>query len=348
MEDSLALIPEEPTIYIYESGQTYDELYNEGLIIIEELSEIEKSMKKQKTSPINRLLTDIVGGLFIYLGTFIICDLIRTFREGEWTPLYWSFWGPWRYMTGAPLIKKIIGRYRDNHDTLTCKQGFDALSAQCSIYDKAYDSGSANSVVDQGKQLKTNIVNELIALGLPIVYDYTGNSGIEACNEISEIYLIRCQNKGLQGDAIEMVCQRQADNWMRETLSNAEQDYTVDWLLGQWLDQYNSCLTRSTEPPDGSKTQQQKCLDANESWLVGCNQLSYSPGECDYIYENNKKACDGNYSDIYGCSNLYEDLAQCYQTSTEPGIFCQSLINEVTDCERYEYNFADPNVNRIY
>lgn len=342
MEAEYDIEVEGPVVYVYETDETYDSMYNELLVL-------DKMMRKNnkiadRKSPLERLISDILGGVFIYFGTFILCDLIRTFREGEWTPLYWSIWGPYRYLTGAPLIKKIIGRYRDNHDTLTCKQGYDALSTQCSLYDKAYDSGSADSVVDQGKQLKTNIVNELILLGLPIVYDYTGNSGIEACNEISEIYLIRCQNKGLQGDTREMMCQRQADNWMKETLTKAEQNYTVDWLLAQWLDQYNSCLAKSIDPPDRNPSKQKQCLDANDEWLQKCNSIYYDTNECQYIYDNNKKACSGDVDSIYGCSEYYKAYSDCVANAKDPENECGNIKADLKWCENFEYQYADPNV----
>ena len=318
MEPEIEISIEGPVVYVYDDEQTYSSLYNERESLLDVTTRVDRK------SPLERLISDLVGGAFIYFGTFILCDLIRTFREGTWTPLYWSIWGPYRYLTGAPILTRIIKRM----DKETCQDKYEDYLDDC-----------------EGRGFDPPLINILNHIKEWNVGDLTESE----CENVGQIRLIHCQNKGMQGDTKEMMCQRQADNELIQYIQEPHSVlYSVQVITDQWLKTYNECLDSSIDPPDGSISQTQKCLDANDNWVQGCYQLSFTPGECDYIYENNKKACKGDYDEIYGCSNLYEDLAQCYQTSNEPGIFCQNLTDEVTDCERYQYNFNDPNVNRVY
>lgn len=342
MEAEYDIEVEGPVVYVYEADDTYDSMFNQ-LLVLDKMMKKNQKKEDRKESPLERTLNDIFAAMFIYFGTFILCDLIRTFREGEWTPLYWSIWGPWKYISGAPLIKKIIKRYRDNHDRISCQDGFNAIQDSCDFYNTAYTENDKD-VIEQGKDLKDWLVDDLIQMGLPIVYDYNSHSGVEACYEIGQIYLIRCQNRGIQGDAREASCQRMADNWMRETIANATHNYTVYELLNGWLDQYNTCLENSVDPPDRSPNKQQQCLDANNDWLTTCNNTYYDSNECNYIYDNNTKACSGDVDSIYGCSEYYKAYGDCVANAKDPEVECGNIKADLKWCENFEYQYADPNV----
>jgi hypothetical protein len=109
--DNVADIPivvvyDSNSTYATENGINYDKLTYE--LLLDENKEDRLTVSRNTPNgPVDRLLSDILGLLCLYGGTFILCDLYRTWKTGQWTSLAWMFLGPWNALTGAPLLHKI-------------------------------------------------------------------------------------------------------------------------------------------------------------------------------------------------------------------------------------------------
>lgn len=84
---------------------------------------------------VQRFFMDLFGGLLLYGGTFIVCDLLRAACTGEWTRLEWMFLGPWNYITGSPLLHRLT-RVFDSHSNPDraldrCEREYNIAQAKC-------------------------------------------------------------------------------------------------------------------------------------------------------------------------------------------------------------------------
>lgn len=102
----VVIVYNENETYATQGGVNYDKLTYE-LLLDEEKADQFTVTKSTPQGPVDRLLTDVLGLAIIYAGTFILCDLFRTFKKGRWTSLAWMFLGPWNALTGAPLLHRI-------------------------------------------------------------------------------------------------------------------------------------------------------------------------------------------------------------------------------------------------
>lgn len=102
----VVIVYNENETYATQGGVNYDKLTYE-LLLDEEKANKFTVTKTKPMGPVDRLLTDVLGLAIIYAGTFILCDLFRTFKKGRWTSLAWMFLGPWNALTGAPLLHRI-------------------------------------------------------------------------------------------------------------------------------------------------------------------------------------------------------------------------------------------------
>ena len=102
----VVIVYNENETYATQGGVNYDKLTYE-LLLDEEKADQFTVTKSTPQGPVDRLLTDVLGLAIIYAGTFILCDLFRTFKKGRWTSLAWMFLGPWNALTGAPILHKI-------------------------------------------------------------------------------------------------------------------------------------------------------------------------------------------------------------------------------------------------
>lgn len=109
---------EVPIIEVYTDQMIYEDLMKEQLTI----------NTNRPTSPLNRFFTDLLGLGLVYAGTFLICDVIRTFKTGEWTRLYWMILGPWNYITGTPIIKRLHDSLGQKPTAQDCNEAY--LEAQ--------------------------------------------------------------------------------------------------------------------------------------------------------------------------------------------------------------------------
>lgn len=75
--------------------------------LIEEQVKEYKQTQKKPSSPLNRIMKNVFGIIFVYVITFVICDVLLSIFRGEWKKLYWIILGPINYITGAPLITRI-------------------------------------------------------------------------------------------------------------------------------------------------------------------------------------------------------------------------------------------------
>lgn len=82
--------------------------------INQQLSDIDKTLNKEyyqsqrPTSIINRVFVDLFGVVGLYLMLFVLCDFTRVVIKGDsFFGLKWLFWGPYYYITDAPLLTRI-------------------------------------------------------------------------------------------------------------------------------------------------------------------------------------------------------------------------------------------------
>lgn len=82
--------------------------------INEELEDVDKLMNKeayQETKPsgiIDRVFIDLFGVVGLYLMLFILSDFTRVILTGDqYFGIKWIFWGPYYYLTSAPLLTRV-------------------------------------------------------------------------------------------------------------------------------------------------------------------------------------------------------------------------------------------------
>lgn len=132
----VVIVYNENETYATQGGVNYDKLTYE-LLLDEEKADKFTVTKSTPQGPVDRLLTDVLGMAIIYAGTFILCDLFRTFKKGRWTSLAWMFLGPWNALTGAPLLHKIT-RLFDKVDGKSyavnrCQSKYETAQKECSL-----------------------------------------------------------------------------------------------------------------------------------------------------------------------------------------------------------------------
>ena len=130
----VVIVYNENETYATQGGINYDKLTYE-LLLDEEKANKFTVTKTKPMGPVDRLLTDVLGMAIIYAGTFILCDLFRTFKKGRWTSLAWMFLGPWNAITGAPLLHKITKVF-DSVDSQSyavsrCQSKYDTAQKVC-------------------------------------------------------------------------------------------------------------------------------------------------------------------------------------------------------------------------
>ena len=122
--------------YATQNGVNYDKLTYELLLDEEKQSELKVS-RNTPNGPIDRLLSDVLGLAIIYAGTFILCDLFRTFKKGRWTSLAWMFLGPWNTITGAPILHRISDLFgavdSRSYAVSRCQSKYATAQKECSV-----------------------------------------------------------------------------------------------------------------------------------------------------------------------------------------------------------------------
>jgi hypothetical protein len=85
------------------------------------------------TTPMQRVFSDIFGLAFLYIGTFLFCNLLRTIKTGHWSKMIWMFMGPYKMITGAPLFTKWAENWIDkNGDPVGhCQSVYDNATRTC-------------------------------------------------------------------------------------------------------------------------------------------------------------------------------------------------------------------------
>lgn len=91
--------------------KTYNDYMSE---INQELVDMDKILNKElyqsnrPSSIINRVFTDVFGVLGLYLMLFILSDFTRVILAGDSLHgIKWLFWGPYYYITDAPLLTRV-------------------------------------------------------------------------------------------------------------------------------------------------------------------------------------------------------------------------------------------------
>ena len=134
-----------PIVEVYYDELTYEmlkeEIYSEQIQV----------STNRPSSPLQRLTQDIFGLLALYGLTFVVCDLLRTMKTGNWTSLVWMFIGPWKSLTGAPLITKLAeklgytGQYTP--EVIRCRNAYDDAALQCQV-DNVFDHRALTECMD--------------------------------------------------------------------------------------------------------------------------------------------------------------------------------------------------------
>lgn len=317
MEPEIDITIEGPVVYVYDEDETYDSMFEQR----QSFSEVTTKSTRERKSPLERIISDCLAAVFIYFGTFILCDFIRTVREGQWTPLYWSIWGPYKYLTGAPLITRIIKRM----EPTSCEDKTEDWIDDCE---------------DNGWH-----AHGLLNLVKRIINDDDGMSDHE-CEGWSQVYMIHCQNKGLQGDTKEMMCQRQADDWMIEYIQNYDGSYSISDPWNTWMATYNQCLAASVDPPDIDRPEDppqdeplSNCDIAYNDCMDTALQVYQDPAEAEYVCTDLKYACNEEWPSMQlGCQQSWEAFDDCYKNRpVDAPDTCNSLFLDAISCSSNMY-----------
>lgn len=95
-----------PIVTVYRSEQSYEMLSQ-----MYEDSQKDVDLNKPH-SPLSRVITNIAGFVLLNAVTFVVTDLMRGAFTGKRPGLWWFFYGPWYFITGAPLINNIVDMHR--------------------------------------------------------------------------------------------------------------------------------------------------------------------------------------------------------------------------------------------
>lgn len=115
----------------------YDELTYE-LLRKEYVQDYYQVERNTPSGPIQRILMDVVGLGIIYAFTFVVCDVIKTFKTGQWTRLVWMILGPYLKLTKAPLVHKIAhflgldGQF--SPEVTRCRDNFESAVVSCGLH----------------------------------------------------------------------------------------------------------------------------------------------------------------------------------------------------------------------
>lgn len=118
----------------------YDELTYELLLEESKEQDREESYNPRKPqSLVQRLIMDSLGLFLLYIGTYVVCDLLKTLATGNWSRLIWAFLGPWDYVTGMPLYHKIKNAYQES-PAKRCDFKYYEQAVKCSLTNLPWDA----------------------------------------------------------------------------------------------------------------------------------------------------------------------------------------------------------------
>lgn len=117
-----------PIVEVYYDELTYEmlkeEMYSEQIQV----------NTNRPQSALQRLTTDVFGLAALYAITFLACDILRTLKDGEWTSIVWMVIGPWKALTGAPLISRLLnnlGYAGHSKDVVKCRSEYEDAVLEC-------------------------------------------------------------------------------------------------------------------------------------------------------------------------------------------------------------------------
>lgn len=93
-----------PIVEVYESEQTYEMV----LALYNDMQRENNINLNRPQSPLQRILVNVVGFVALNAVTFLVTDIIRGAVTGKRPGIWWFFYGPWYYITSAPLINRIV------------------------------------------------------------------------------------------------------------------------------------------------------------------------------------------------------------------------------------------------
>lgn len=107
----MATVPEIDESVLNYNTQTFNDYMSN---INKELEDIDKTMNKElyqskrPDSIVSRVFTDVFGVIGLYLMLFILSDFTRVILTGGSVfGIKWLFWGPYYYLTDAPLLTRV-------------------------------------------------------------------------------------------------------------------------------------------------------------------------------------------------------------------------------------------------
>ena len=104
-------IPEIDESVLQYNGKTMSDYFaeiNQSLNELVDINEKELKESEKPSSIINRVFIDAFGIVGLYLMFFVLCDFTRRILAGgELFGIKWLFWGPYYYITDAPIMTRI-------------------------------------------------------------------------------------------------------------------------------------------------------------------------------------------------------------------------------------------------
>ena len=131
----------------------YEELTYE--LLLEESKEDDFTVNTRKPDTfIQRIFTDLFGSLFLYMGTYVICDFMKTVKTGKWSRLVWAFLGPWNALTGMPLIHKLA-QVKEDRPVKKCDRDYYEAATKCAFTNLPWD---ADDCIAQAEAERTRCI----------------------------------------------------------------------------------------------------------------------------------------------------------------------------------------------
>lgn len=107
MAEQIEEVPEEVSIKLKNFNEYMSDI-NREIADIDKVLNKEMYQSNRPSGIVNRVFTDIFGVIGLYLMLFILSDFTRVILTGDSLfGIKWIFWGPYYYITDAPLLTRI-------------------------------------------------------------------------------------------------------------------------------------------------------------------------------------------------------------------------------------------------
>lgn len=184
-----------PIVTVYRNEQSYEMLSQ-----LYEDSQKDYSVNRP-SSPLQRVLTDVLGFVLLNAVTFVLTDLMRGAFTGERPGLWWFWYGPWYFITGAPLMNNIVDVHRlfvqikDKDHTLP-KPTPEELAQHQQHCNDEYDSNKKKCCDKTGGEIQPEKQDHCYFN----VFEEIGGAGIRYQNCLDDAQGLRTYCRGFQTD----------------------------------------------------------------------------------------------------------------------------------------------------